>query len=52
MDRDMELRTCLERLCGAPGAAGLTGAAETAAAMLKEYGEERCHDLLHVHYGA
>ena len=37
MDRDMELRTCLERLCGAPGAAGLTGAAETAAAMLKEY---------------
>ena len=21
-------------------------------AMLKEYGEERCHELLHVHYGA
>ena len=46
MDRDMELRTCLERLCGAPGAAGLTGAAETAAAMLKEYIEDVRVDAL------
>ena len=42
----MELRTCLERLCGAPGAAGLTGAAETAAAMLKEYIEDVRVDAL------
>lgn len=42
----MELRTCLERLCEAPGAAGLTEAGETAAFMLRDYMEDIRVDAL------
>ena len=42
----MDLRTCLKDLCAAPGAAGLTGAGELAAGMLRTYMEDVRVDAL------